>query len=68
MNYSHDVFVLTLHPKLFFGQIWFQELKFSKLAEIKYKRTLLYPYSKFHGSLFKIFASHVFLGRFGPII
>ena len=31
------------HPKVFFGQIWSQKLKFSKLTEIWYKCTLLYP-------------------------
>ena len=34
INYSQVEFVLILHPKVFFGQIWSQKLKFSKLTKI----------------------------------
>ena len=43
-NQSYVAFVLILHPKVFFGHIWSQRLKFSNLTEIWYRGTLLYPY------------------------
>ena len=40
MSYSQVEFVLILHPKVFFGEIWSQKLEFSKLTEIWYRGTL----------------------------
>ena len=36
INYSQFEFVLILHPKVFFGQIWSQKLKFSKVLQINW--------------------------------
>ena len=33
MTYSQVVFVLILHPKVFFGQTWSQKLKLSKMID-----------------------------------
>ena len=41
-SYFQVGFVLILHPKVFFRQIWSEKLKFSKLTQIWYRRTLLY--------------------------
>ena len=45
---------------LFFGQIWSQNLKFSKLIEIWYRCTLLSAYYDFNVYFFKIFVIHIF--------
>ena len=68
ISYSQNAFVLIQHHKVFIGQIWFQELKLSKLTEIWYRHTLLHPYFEFQVYFFKRFAIHIFLGKFGPII
>ena len=68
MNYSQVEFVLILHPKVFFGQIWSQKLKFSKLIKIWYRVTLLYPHFEFNIYFSKSFVIHIFLGKFGPKI
>ena len=47
----------------FFGQIWSQNLKFSKLTEIWYRRTLLYAYYDFDVYFSYFFVSHIFWGR-----
>ena len=52
--------------QVLFGQICSQKLRFSKLIEIWYRYTLLYPYFEFTIYIFKIFAIHIFLGKFGP--
>ena len=44
----------------------FINLKFSKLAEIWYRGTLLYPYYNFNIYFFKKFFIHIFLSKFGP--
>ena len=45
---------------IFFGQIWSQNLKFSKLTEIWYRGTLLYAYYDFNVYFFKMFVIHIF--------
>ena len=45
---------------IFFGQIWSQELKFSKVTEIWYKGTFLYAYYGFNVYFFKILSIHIF--------
>ena len=45
---------------IFFGQIWSQNLKFSKLTEIWYRGTLLYAYYDFNVYFSKIFVTHLF--------
>ena len=66
-------FILVLNSMLifpiffcsyFFGQIWSQNLKFSKLTEIWYQGTLLYVYHNFNIYFCKIFVIHNFLGIF----
>ena len=52
----------------FFGQIWSQNPKFSKLTEIRYKDTLLYAYYNFNVYVFKSFVIHIILDKFGPKI
>ena len=52
----------------FFGQIWSQNPKFSKLTEIRYKDTLLYAYYNFNVYVFKSFVIHIILAKFGPKI
>ena len=47
------------------GVIWSQNLKFSKLTKIWYRDQLLYTYCDFNVYFFKIFVSHIFLGKFG---
>ena len=49
---------------MFFGLIWSQTLKFSKLTENWYRDILLYSYFDFNAYFFKIFVSHIFLGKF----
>ena len=68
ISYSQVAFVLILHPKVFFGQIWYRKSKFSKLTEIWYRRTFLYRNFEFNVYLLKIFVIHNFLGKFGPKI
>ena len=52
---------------ILFGQIWSQNLKFSKLTEIWYRGTLLSAYYDFYYNVyfFKGFFIHVILGKFG---
>ena len=58
-----------LHPNVFFGQIWCQKLKFSKLTKIWYSGTLLYPYVKFNVYFSEIFYALIFfLSKFCPKI
>ena len=49
----------------FLGQIWSQNLKFSRLTEIWYQGILLYVYHDFNIYFCKIFVIHSFLGKFG---
>ena len=49
-NFSH----------IFLGQIWSQNLKFSKLTEIWYRDTLLCAYYDFNVYCFKIIFIHIF--------
>ena len=56
------MFVLMRLPKVFFGQIWSQKLRFFKLTEIWYRGTLLYAYYDFNVCFFKILFIYVFLG------
>ena len=44
----------------FFGQIWFQNLKFSKLPEICYRDTFLYNYYDFNVFFLNICHSYIF--------
>ena len=53
---------------IFFGLIWSQNTKFSKLTEIWDKRTFLYACYDVNVYFSKIFATHIFLGQFGPTI
>ena len=59
------LFFFFLHSN-FFGQIWSQNLKFSKLTEIWCRCALLYDYYDFNIYFFKIRFIHIFLGKFGP--
>ena len=68
ISYSRVAFVLILHLKVFFGQIWSQNLKFSKLTKIWYRGTLLYLHFQFNVYFSKIFVTHNFLDKFGLII
>ena len=52
---------------IFIGQIWSQNIKFSKLTKIWYQGTLLYAHYD-SNNFFKIFVSHIFLGKFGFIV
>ena len=49
--------------KCFFGQIWSQKLKFSKLTEIWSRHTLLYPCFEFSVNFLKKFFTHIFWGN-----
>ena len=51
---------------ILFGQIWSQNLKFSKLTEISYKGTLLHVYYNFNVYFFKIFIIDISLDKFVP--
>ena len=53
---------------IFFGLIWSQNFKFSRLTEIWCRGTLLYAYYDFNVYFFKIFVSHMFLSKFSLII
>ena len=57
-TYSQVEFVLILHPKVSFGQIWSQKLKFLKLTKIWYGGTLLYLHFEFNVYFSKIFVIH----------
>ena len=67
ISYSRVAFVLILHLKVFFGQIWSQNLKFSKLTK-GHRGTLLYLHFQFNVYFSKIFVTHNFLDKFGLII
>ena len=58
------IFLIFFHS-YFLGQIWSQNLKFSKLTEIWYQGTLLHVYHDFDIYFCKIFVIHSFLGKFG---
>ena len=58
------IFLIFFHS-YFLGQIWSQNLKFSKLTEIWYQGTLLYVYHDFNIYFCKIFVLHNFGGKFG---
>ena len=64
--YYQVEFCLILNPKVFFGQVWSQKLKFSNLIKIWYRRTLLYSHFEFNVYFSKIFVTHIFWGKFGP--
>ena len=68
ISYSQVEFVLILDTKVFFGQIWSQKLKFSKLTKIWYRGTLLYPHFEFNVYFSKFLSLTFFLGKFGPKI
>ena len=53
-------FFKTFVIHIFWGEIWLQNLKFSKLTEIWYRGTLLYAYDDFNVNFSKIFVTHVF--------
>ena len=53
---------------IFFGLIWSQNLKFSRLTEIWDKHTFLYACYNVNFYFSKIFATDIFLGQFGPTI
>ena len=56
-----------LHPKVFFGQIRSQKLKFSKLTKIWLMGKLLYPHFEFNVYFFKILFIHIFFANLVPI-
>ena len=60
LGYSQVKFDLILHPKVYFGQIWSQKLKFSKLTKIWYRGTMIYPHFGFNIYFSKIFVIHIF--------
>ena len=61
------MFILSKFLSLiFFGLIWSQNLKFSKLPEIRHGDTWLYAYYGFNVYFFKIFVSHIVSGKFCP--
>ena len=49
----------------FWGQIWSQNLKFSKFTEIWYGGTFLYAYFDSNVYFFKNFVMYIILGKFG---
>ena len=51
----------------FLGQIWSQNLKFSRLTEIWYQGILLYVYHDFNIYFCKIFVIHSFSANLAPI-
>ena len=61
LHCSQVAFVLILHPKKFFWEIWPQNLKFFKLAEIWYKGRLLYACFDFNVYFSKFFCHSYFL-------
>ena len=63
ISYSQVEFVLILHPRVFFGQIWSQKLKFFELTKIWYWGSLLYPHFEFNG----FFPQFFWLTFFGQI-
>ena len=50
----------------FLGKIWSQKLKFSKLTEIWYIHTLLYPYFEFNFNFLNFFFTHIFWANLVP--
>ena len=50
----------------FGGQIWSQNLEFSKLTEILHRDTLLYGSYDINVYFFKLLFIHIVLGKFGP--
>ena len=59
LNYFQFAFVLILHHKVFYAQIW------SKVTEIWYRSTLLYVYHDFNAYFFKSLVIHIILDKFG---
>ena len=66
ISYYQVEFVLILHHKDFFAQIWSQNLKFFKLTKIWYRGRLLYVYFDFKVYYFKIFVIHIFWPNLVP--
>ena len=67
---NSNVYFSNIFVTQFFGQIWSQTLKFSKLTEIRYKGTLLYTYD-FRVNFSKIFITHAFWAnwlKFGTVV
>ena len=63
---SNSMLIFTIFFfSYFLGQIWSENLKFSKLTEIWYQGTLLYVYDDFNIYVCKIFVIHSFWGIFG---
>ena len=60
--YFSKIFVINI----LFGQIWSQNLKFSKLTEIWYSSTFLYTYFGFNVYFFKIFVIHILWANLVP--
>ena len=58
------IFLIFFHS-YFLGQIWSQNLKFSKLTEIWYQGTLLYVYHNFSIYFCNIFVVSSFFGKSG---
>ena len=62
--------LMFIFPKffsfIFFGQIWFQNLKFFKLTEIWYRGRLLYAYFSFDACFFKTFVVYIFWANLVP--
>ena len=59
---------LNFCQSYFFGQIWSQNLKFSKLTEIWYRGTLSSADYDFDVYFFKRFVIDIIIGKFGPKI
>ena len=56
LMFSFSIFVLHI----FFGQIWSQNRKFFKFAEILCSDTLLYAYYDFHVYFIEVFVIYIF--------
>ena len=63
--FSNVMFIFSKFlPFIFcFGEICYQNLKFSKLTKIWYRGALVYAYYDFNVYFSKIFAVHVFFGQ-----
>ena len=60
ISYSQVEFILILHLKVFFEQLWSQKLKFSKLTKNFVRDTLLYPHFECYVYFSKTFVAHIF--------
>ena len=63
--YDHNVCASEILSFIFFGQIWSQNLDFSKLTEIWFRENLLCAYYDFKVRFFKILVCHLLMGKFG---